>query len=143
MGTAVIDYVRDANGNLRKVRVDPLVLEKSERSDPAPKLSRASVARMERVLPRAPGSYVVYLPACIRTVGERIAAEHGITFAAMAGRSRYRTRVRARHRWWAVVKWTLALSYPETGAIFGVDHSSIINAVDHVEDDLEKQYGER
>jgi hypothetical protein len=132
MGTAVIDYVRDADGNLRKVRVDPLVLEKSERSDPAPKLSRASV-----------GSYVARLPACIRTVGERIAAEHGITFAAMAGRSRYRTRVRARHRWWAVVKWTLALSYPETGAIFGVDHSSIINAVDHVEDDLEKQYGER
>jgi hypothetical protein len=135
-----IDYVRDAEGGLRRVRVDRIEASKSERSDPEPRASRAGAVGRMLFRPRAPGSYVLHLPASVRAVGERIANEHGITFAAMAGRSRYPRCVRARHRWWTVVKWSLALSYPETGALFGVDHTTVMNAVDHVEDDLEREY---
>ena len=133
----MIDYVRTADGSLRKVHVERVFEPRSERSDSA----IPSAGPRGPIFRRRPvGTYVVHLPLSVRAAGERIAAEHGLTFARMASRSRLATTVRARHRWWAATKWSLGLSYPETGALFGVDHTTVMAAVRKVETQLEQEH---
>jgi chromosomal replication initiation ATPase DnaA len=42
--------------------------------------------------------------------------------------ARRRNLMHARHELWVVTMDTLGLSYPDTGYMFGVDHTSIISA---------------
>jgi chromosomal replication initiation ATPase DnaA len=75
------------------------------------------------------------LPPTVRALGERIAREHGKTFAALVSGTgtRSKTIALARHRWIAITKWTLGLSYPEAGRMFGLDHTTVISACKKIE----------
>jgi chromosomal replication initiation ATPase DnaA len=42
--------------------------------------------------------------------------------------ARRRNLCRARHELWVVTMDTLGLSYPDTGYMFGVDHTSVMSA---------------
>lgn len=61
---------------------------------------------------------------------ERVAEKHGVTLEDIAGKSRIRHIVAARHEAWALVRWTLGWSYPAVAIMFGgVDHTTVIIAV--------------
>ena len=59
----------------------------------------------------------------------RIAREHGVSLETLVSRDRHRHAALARHHAWAVIRWTLALSYPEIGRMFGVDHCTVIQGI--------------
>ena len=59
----------------------------------------------------------------------RIAKMHGVTPEHVWSRDRARWATRARHHVWTVTRWTLGMSYPEMGELFGFDHSTIVSAV--------------
>lgn len=62
---------------------------------------------------------------------EKIAHEHGVTVhqIMVAKSDRHPAASRARFHAWAVVKWSTGLSFPEIGAFFGVDHTSVLAGV--------------
>lgn len=57
-----------------------------------------------------------------------VARQHRVPLSELLGRSRSPRTVRARHAMWLTVKERLRLSYPETGNLFGVDHTSVLHA---------------
>jgi chromosomal replication initiation ATPase DnaA len=59
----------------------------------------------------------------------RVCRSLGVELDDVLGMSRSQSLVRARHELWSLVADTLALSTPEMGALFNVDHSTIISAV--------------
>jgi hypothetical protein len=137
----VIDYVREADGSLRKVSVGKLQPE-----PPSEAYARTN-SRFDHPRERArfhdipPSAWVVHLPPCVRATGERIAREHDLTFAQITSRRRYGQIVAAKHRWWIVTKWTLGLSYPETARLFGgLHHTSVMHAQKNVSATLEREH---
>jgi chromosomal replication initiation ATPase DnaA len=54
---------------------------------------------------------------------------HRVTLAGVLGQSRLASVVRARHDLWAMCRWSLGMSYGELGALFGVDHTTVVSAV--------------
>lgn len=60
---------------------------------------------------------------------ERIAGEHGLTFADLRSRDQRRGVHYARQRAMAVLSWSTGLSHVEIGAIFGRDRSSVDAAI--------------
>lgn len=70
----------------------------------------------------------------------RIAKEESTTVADLLGRQRYSSISRARHRAAAVLRWSTGWSYPEIGAVFNRDHTSIIHSVRVYEDRLALEF---
>jgi hypothetical protein len=61
---------------------------------------------------------------------EQVAFWHDVTVADIMGRARWRGIVRARHdAIRAIVKLYPHKSYPDVGRLFGLDHTTIINAL--------------
>lgn len=60
---------------------------------------------------------------------QRIAREHLVSPEAAISRNRQVSTALARHHIWAVIRWTLGLSYPEIAALFDVDHTTIMSGV--------------
>ena len=59
-----------------------------------------------------------------------IATEHQIMRVdCLFSQRRHPGVVRARDHLLAVIRWSSGLSYPEIGAIFGMDHTSVMAAV--------------
>lgn len=75
-------------------------------------------------------------------LAQRIAREGRVTVTDMLGRSKLRSVVRARHRFCAVVRSSLGLSYPEIGRLIGRDHTTVMNAVKQYEDELAREYSD-
>jgi DnaA-like protein len=137
----MIDYVREADGSLRKVNVGKLQLEPPSEAYPRANYHFDHPTERARFHDVPPSSWVTRLPPCVRATGERIAREHGLTFAQIASRRRYAQIVAAKHRWWIVTKWTLGLSYPETARLFGgLDHTSVMHAQKNVSAMLEREH---
>jgi chromosomal replication initiation ATPase DnaA len=65
-----------------------------------------------------------YLPAL-----SRVAERHFVTIAAVVGRNRQPTVMRARKAFCVVLRDTFALSLPEIGALLDRDHTTILSAV--------------
>ena len=61
---------------------------------------------------------------------ERVARSHATSIEQVAGGLRYKNIVAARHEMIAVVHDTLGLSLPQTGILFGMDHTSVLHALD-------------
>ncbi|HSY22337.1 MAG TPA: helix-turn-helix domain-containing protein [Polyangiaceae bacterium] len=59
----------------------------------------------------------------------RVAADHHVALADLLGPCRLRGVVAARGHFWALLRDTLVMSYPEIGALFGADHTTVIYAV--------------
>ncbi len=59
------------------------------------------------------------------TVAKEIAAFHGVTIEGALGMSQRRSVSAARQHIWAELYQRTSLSYPELGALFGRDHSTI------------------
>jgi hypothetical protein len=57
-----------------------------------------------------------------------IARRHSVTFDDIAGRSRAKRTVKARHEVWAWL-YGLGFSYPECGYLWGVDASTVLAAL--------------
>jgi hypothetical protein len=74
----------------------------------------------------------------------RICREEGADDEAvfcMTGHRRPLPRVsRARAHIWAVLRWSLDLSYPEVAQVFGADHTTVMVAVKKREAELAGQY---
>lgn len=62
-------------------------------------------------------------------VVERHAHCHGTTVADVIGRGRTLAVCAARHAAWAEIRRTTSLSYPEIGALFGCDHSTVMAGI--------------
>lgn len=60
---------------------------------------------------------------------ERHARLHGVTAEDVCGRGRTAAVSRARQAVWLHLRETTALSYPELGALFGRDHTSVLYGV--------------
>lgn len=73
------------------------------------------------------------------TLATRLAREYRVTLPNMLGRSRMPNAVRARHRLWAIMRDTLALSYPEVASCFGTDHSTVLCGVRKRHAELERE----
>lgn len=66
----------------------------------------------------------------ILKLARAIATEHGIVKAeCIFSERRHPSIVRARDHLLAVVRWSSGLSYPEIGAIFRMDHTSVMSAI--------------
>lgn len=59
---------------------------------------------------------------------EQLAKRNGVLLSDVFGRSRAPSVVRVRHEAMVVLKDTLALSLKETARLFGVDHTTVLNA---------------
>ncbi len=70
---------------------------------------------------------------------ERIAKIYCVTAQDIVGRCRSTNIVAARHHAWAVIRWTLVMSYPEIGALFDVDYSSVMHGVRKYERSISKE----
>lgn len=75
-------------------------------------------------------------------LARRIAGKYGVSLADMLGDSHRPTSVAARHELWMVIQHTLGLSFPEVGAIFNRDHTTVIAGVRKCEVRLQSAYGE-
>jgi len=64
----------------------------------------------------------------VQSFAMSVAKKHGVSVAELLGRGRTASIARARRELYAVTKDTLGLSYPETGALFGRDHTTIMHA---------------
>ena len=73
-------------------------------------------------------------------VATAIAQSYGTTLDAVLGVSTSRNTARARHHLWAVLRHTLDLSTPELGRAFGVDHTTVLDAVGNFERALAAAY---
>jgi chromosomal replication initiation ATPase DnaA len=79
-----------------------------------------------------PVNAVMQVPAPIRELAEKIARKYMLRTDDLL--RVYKNGVRrkqlnlARHELWVVTQNTLDLSYPETGYMFGVDHTSVMAA---------------
>ncbi len=62
-------------------------------------------------------------------VTERIAAAHGITLGVLLDGSRTAPVVRCRDHALHVLRWSTLWSYPHLGHLFGMDHTSVMVAV--------------
>lgn len=60
---------------------------------------------------------------------KRIAKEHYTTVDAMLGRSRHPLTTRARHAFWRHVRTVTSMSYPEIGALFDFDHTTVMAGI--------------
>jgi hypothetical protein len=136
---STVTYVRDADGNLVKVRrpaKDVSSRMANVQATKAPAGTKASTepaqAKPRRAAKRrsdAP-AWTLPIPPVVRRVAESVAARYGVTVDAMLSGERFRDSVRARHAWWRLVRDTWDLSYPETGRLVGgVDHTSIMSAL--------------
>ena len=72
-------------------------------------------------------------------LADRICRDFGTTLD-VAIRDRHRSPTRARRKIWMLLRHTLDLSYPELEALWGFDHSSIIDGVKKAERELEAIY---
>ena len=70
---------------------------------------------------------------------KRIARDHGVSAVAVVGRKRDARTSMARHRLWAVMRWTLGLSYQDLGAMFDRDHTSVLHGVRKYEKAIAEQ----
>jgi hypothetical protein len=69
------------------------------------------------------------MPSAVLRLAVSVARRYGVLCADdLLGRSRQPTVVAARHELWRLTKDSWGLSYPETAAIFGVDHTSVLYA---------------
>jgi chromosomal replication initiation ATPase DnaA len=64
----------------------------------------------------------------LKEIEARCASMH-VSVTAVAGRTRYKSVARARSEVWRWLYVEQRLSYPEIGAIFGRDHTTIMSAV--------------
>jgi hypothetical protein len=133
---STVTYVRDADGNLVKVRrsasPSPKTVPAASKGRGAKKrCNEAGTAKPRRAAKR--GSHPAWtlpIPRVVRAVAESVGARYGVSVDAMLSGERFRDTVRARHEWWRLVKDTWDLSYPETGRLVdGVDHTSIMSAL--------------
>jgi hypothetical protein len=131
-GASTVTYVRDADGNLVKVRRPAI---HSRKTVPAASKARAAKkpgeAKPRRAAKhRSDPAWTLPIPPVVRAVAESVAARYGVSVDAMLSGERFRDTVRARHAWWRLVKDTWDLSYPETGRLVGgVDHTTIMSAL--------------
>lgn len=89
-------------------------------------MSSVDQARVDRVLNRL---IELELDGLVRAA----AAQHKLLdgFAAILGRSRFAGTIRARHQCWYQTRHDSerAWSYPEIGALYEVDHTTVMNGV--------------
>lgn len=71
---------------------------------------------------------------------ERIAREHRVDAMRVIGNDRFSSIAAARHHTWAVIRWTLGMSYTEIAIFFSVDHTTVMSGVRKYEKQLEKEY---
>lgn len=76
----------------------------------------------------------------IAGAARRICLGHGATLDEVLSASRHPRIVRARHRLWMILRDTLDLSYPELGALFDRDHTTIMSGVKKCRARLEKEH---
>ena len=134
---STVTYVRDADGNLVKVRrraiPSPKTVPTTSKARGAKKpCNEAGAAKPRRAAkPRSDApAWTLPIPPVVRAVAESVAARYGVSVDAMLSGERFRDTVRARHEWWRLVKDTWDLSYPETGRLVGgVDHTTIMSAL--------------
>jgi hypothetical protein len=131
-----VTYVRDADGNLVKVRrpaiPSPKTVPTASNARAAKKpCNEAGAARPRRAAKRRSDPvWTLPIPPVVRAVAESVAARYGVSVDAMLSGERFRDTVRARHAWWRLVRDTWDLSYPETGRLVGgVDHTTIMSAL--------------
>lgn len=58
-----------------------------------------------------------------------ICDEHGVTLDDVMGQRRHKSLMRARQHAWAMIRERTTMSYPEIGALFSRDHSTVIYGV--------------
>lgn len=71
----------------------------------------------------------------------KVCAEYGVSLHDVLVQNRTKTVVQARHRIWTIFRHTLDLSYPEIGAVFGVDHTTVVCAVHKREREMAAENG--
>lgn len=74
---------------------------------------------------------------------QRLCAARMVAFERVCGRDRHKSVTRARHEIWSLLRSSTEMSYPEIGALFGVDHTSVMDAIKKREARLAKIYGEQ
>ncbi len=72
------------------------------------------------------------VPEPVRALAEKVARKYCLKvddlLKVYANGARRHNLKLARHELWVVTMDTLALSYPDTGYMFGIDHTSVIAA---------------
>ena len=69
-----------------------------------------------------------------------VAAQHGVSLDLVLGGSRIASAAAARHRLWIDMRHSLAMSFQEIAMVFGVDHTTVMNAVHEREAELLAMY---
>jgi chromosomal replication initiation ATPase DnaA len=77
------------------------------------------------------------------TLATRLAHEYRVSLPNLLGQSRMPNAVRARHRLWAIMRDTLALSYPEVASCFGADHTTVMVGIKKRHRELDGQLDRR
>lgn len=71
---------------------------------------------------------------------ERLAKEYRCTLADLMGRSRMKGPAAARRHFWAILRDSLDLSYPEIAKLFGANHTTILTGVRKAHARLAKEH---
>lgn len=71
---------------------------------------------------------------------ERTAAEYRVSLKDVLSCARHRNASKARRHLWTLIRDSLDLSYPEIGSLFGVDHTSVLNAVRKRHVEIEREH---
>lgn len=95
------------------------------------------------VQPNTPGWAILYN---LETYGaidlaREIARKHHTSVELIISRVRTKNVTHARHHLWAVIRWTLDISYPEIARWFGVDHTTVMSGVRNHEARIVKECG--
>lgn len=75
-------------------------------------------------------------PTAVDVIVRATCDAHGLSLAALIGRSRSASLVRARHVAMYVARETLGASYPEIGRAFRRDHTSVMHGVERASAEL-------
>jgi hypothetical protein len=73
------------------------------------------------------------MPVHVREYVARVAKSHAVSLQAVMSTARHPAVCRARDQAMAVLRWTCNYSFPELGAMFGRDHTSVMAAVERYE----------
>lgn len=74
---------------------------------------------------------------------ENLCAARMVHFENACGRSRRKSAVAARHEAWSLIRSSTEMSSVEIGALFGVDHSTVLDGIKNREAKLSKIYAEQ